>query len=105
MITGDDDENYTEDEEGMPVLVEKSGTATRASGGKALDSCTKIQLRSRLQNHRRVKYSKTNPASGQKPEPVPVKLDFKPSQPVSLVDTSQKGISLSQAVQTNKQPC
>ncbi|OGH91328.1 MAG: hypothetical protein A2534_04015 [Candidatus Magasanikbacteria bacterium RIFOXYD2_FULL_39_9] len=77
----DPDENYTQDEEGMPVLIEK----------------------------------KIVPSPAPKPKPEPPKLsvakhdiksnknlDIKQSRPVSLVDATQKGISLSQAMPTSK---
>ncbi len=80
------DENYGEDEEGMPVLLDKKAVPPPAPKPPAPT------------------IPKPTPPPIKKPEPAPVKSDFKDSKPVSLVDTNQKGISLSQALQTNKQP-
>ena len=79
------DEDYTEDEEGMPVKISEI-----PRGGEKKVVAPPVK----------------------KSEPASVKSDIKDSKPdfakamtgkpVSLVDTSQKGISLSQAVQTNR---
>ncbi|MEK7131218.1 MAG: type IV secretion system DNA-binding domain-containing protein [Patescibacteria group bacterium] len=71
----DSDEDYTEDEEGMPVKIEKKVVTPPPAPPP-------------IKNHA--------PPPVKKPIPPPV------GQPVSLVDTKQKGISLSQAVQTNR---
>ncbi len=107
----EDDENYGEDEEGMPVLLDKmvappmvpvAPKAPTPSAVKKLPILTPSQNRgSSILPERKIG---TTPPPVKKSEPAPVKSDIKDSQPISLVDTSQKGISLSQAVQTNKQP-
>ena len=93
-----DDEDYTEDEEGMPVLVEKKAVTPLATPTPPPASKSTPPL-----------VQKPTPPPVPKPIPAPVKntsqsSDIKDSKPISLVDTQQKGISLSQAVQTNKQP-
>ncbi len=94
----DSEEEYGEDEEGMPVLVGK-----KAAIPPPAPSVQK-------QTPPPVKPPTPPPAKPQTPppvkkiEPVQIKSDIKDSKPVSLVDTSQKGMSLSQATHTNKNP-
>ena len=70
----DFDEDYTEDEEGMPVL--------RTSDSRLQTTAPNIQFKTEVRS--------------------PKAEVYKDSQPVFLVDTNQKGISLSQAVRTNR---
>ncbi len=90
----DDDEDYAEDEEGMPVLRTSASNLQPTTNNKP----PKPPI---------------SPPPAKKSEPVSVKSDIKnskpdfakaamPGKPVLLVDTQQKGISLSQAVQTNR---
>ncbi len=95
----DKDENYTEDEEGMPVLVEKKKVVTPPPAPpikKQTPPPAPKPILPPVKVH--------TPPPVKKVEPVQIKSDIKDSKPVSLVDTNQKGISLSQAVHTNKHP-
>ncbi|TSC84783.1 MAG: Uncharacterized protein G01um101413_167 [Parcubacteria group bacterium Gr01-1014_13] len=94
----DSDEQYTEDEEGMPVLVERKV----ATPPPPIPVKKHIPPPFKHPTPPPVKVQTPPPAK--KIEPTPIKSDIKDSKPVSLVDTSQKGISLSQATHTNKQP-
>jgi len=88
----DEDEDYTEDEEGMPVLIDKKAPVPApAPVQKPTPPPT-------------IKSTPPTPSPVKSSSPVSQNSDIKNSKPVSLVDTAQKGISLSQAVQTNKQP-
>jgi len=83
------DSEYTTDEEGMPVKIEKKVFPPSPTPSPV---CHAPQVIQKLTPPP----VKSNTASSSS--------DIKNSKPVSLVDTNQKGISLSQAVQTNKQP-
>lgn len=109
-----DDEDYTEDEEGMPVLrTSDSGLQTSISNVRPTTNNLPPKLPTlapvpkptpppiqnkdfRLQTSAPNKQLKTEVRS-------PKAEVYKDSKPVSLVDTSQKGISLSQAMHTNKE--
>ena len=76
------DENYAEDEEGMPVKINKKPIPPVAPAP------VKVYT----------------PPPVKKPEFSPKIPDPKNSKPLLTVDAGQKGISLSQAMQTNKRP-
>ena len=149
-----EEDEYTEDEEGMPVLafapkkdiiasvsskpvgeqkVAKPRTEPLGGSGtgeqKKIENQPQVKPRQEQQrkpdnrNQNQQNNQKQNQSQNQKPkqnnnqgnnrdrdrdrnrnqDQDKKKLDIKQSQPVSLVDTSQKGISLSQAMHSNKQ--
>jgi hypothetical protein len=101
----DKDEQYTEDEEGMPVLVEKKKVLVPPPvSPKPTPPPVQKPISAPAQKITPPPVKPQTPPLPKKIEPVLVKNDIKDSKPVSLVDTSQKGISLSQATHTNKNP-
>jgi hypothetical protein len=101
----DSDEEYGEDEEGMPVLIGKGPASKDATRHDSVESKKPVAPPpAPIQKHTPPPVKVHTPPPAKKIEPNPVKADIKDSKPVSLVDTSQKGISLSQAVHTNKHP-
>jgi hypothetical protein len=80
----DEDENYTEDEEGMPVRIEKKSERPKPFISKP-------------------PFIKPQAGSAGAKEGLKRNLDVKRGNPVLTVDPNQKGISLSKAMQTNRQ--
>jgi hypothetical protein len=132
---GDDrDEDYTEDEEGMPVKIvpvkkeEPAAVPTPAPVAKPAPVSAPIKEPEKKENPPKPKQEPQKPQSGrndnknnnqnnnqrdrnrgrdrnrdQRGDKNKKPLDIKQSAPVQLVDAGQKGISLSQAMQTNRQ--
>ena len=103
----DADEQYTEDEEGLPVLIEKKAPTPPPApvvkkptppppAPKPVQPPAPKPAAPVIKN--------PTPAPVKKPTPPSQNSDIRNSKPISLVDTQQKGISLSQALHTNKQP-
>ncbi len=86
----DPDENYTQDEEGMPVLIDKKIT-TPSPASAVTPKLAPSPSSAPFKNNNNKTFTSSNQS------------DIKLAKPVSLVDTDQKGISLSQALQGNKQ--
>jgi hypothetical protein len=124
-VKKDDDEEYTEDEEGMPVKIftpekkpvqdKQNQNNPKPSGDKNKKPAEKTpgqqpQPAQKKPEERRGQQSAPKP-SGDKNKSnqhynnqnQKKKLDIGQSSPILLVDTDQKGISLSQAMHTNKQ--
>ncbi|MBI2037342.1 MAG: type IV secretion system DNA-binding domain-containing protein [Candidatus Magasanikbacteria bacterium] len=90
----DSDEEYTEDEEGLPVKIEKKTETPPPQVQKPKVEEKKPHAKENKKHHH------NEPGRKNKSDK---DFDIKQSRPVPLVDAAQKGISLSQAMQTNKQ--
>ncbi len=124
-IKKDDDEEYTEDEEGMPVKIftpEKKPAQDKQNqnNSKPFGDKNKKPAAKTPGQQPQPAQKKPEERRGQQSAPKPVgdknksnqhhnnqnqkkKPDLGQGSPILLVDAEQKGISLSQAMQTNKQ--
>lgn len=108
-LSKEKDSEYTEDEEGMPVLIEKKVSTPSLASSFIPKPVTPKSTSTFVPKSAPPKLfippahkPASAPVKNIAPSTSTIRSDFKNTQPISLVDTNQKGISLSQAVQTNR---